>query len=308
MKYFIITVDTEGDNLWDYKAGEEINTRNAEYIPRFQKLCEKYGFKPVYLTNYEMANSTSFVNNAKEWLNSNSCEIGVHLHAWNNPPLVALDGPYTGNPYLIEYDDKTMQEKFDLLYNLIKTNFGIKPISHRAGRWAMDKRYFQLLKRYGIIVDCSYTPGVSWEGSKGVKQGGSDYTKEPKGIQWIEGILEVPATLRNFRNISNGSFKHRIKSLLLGEDVWLRPAMSSYNSMKKVLDKVSKEDNVDFVEFMLHSSELMPGGSPYFKTGNSVEEEYRVIDALFSYAIRKGFVGVTLKEYYKKHENTSNYI
>ena len=54
MKKFIITVDTEGDNLWGYKEGDTITTNNALYIPRFQELCENYGFKPVYLTNYEM--------------------------------------------------------------------------------------------------------------------------------------------------------------------------------------------------------------------------------------------------------------
>ena len=48
MKYFIITVDTEGDNLWNYKLGDEVSTKNADYIPRFQRLCEKYGFKPLH--------------------------------------------------------------------------------------------------------------------------------------------------------------------------------------------------------------------------------------------------------------------
>lgn len=41
MKHFIITVDTEGDNLWEYKKGTPIGTENAKYLPRFQSLCEK---------------------------------------------------------------------------------------------------------------------------------------------------------------------------------------------------------------------------------------------------------------------------
>lgn len=40
MKYFIITVDTEGDNLWEYVAGKEIGTENAKFLQRFQTLCE----------------------------------------------------------------------------------------------------------------------------------------------------------------------------------------------------------------------------------------------------------------------------
>lgn len=43
MKTFLITVDTEGDNLWQWKPGEKITTENSLFIPRFQELCEKYG-------------------------------------------------------------------------------------------------------------------------------------------------------------------------------------------------------------------------------------------------------------------------
>ena len=39
MKYFIITVDTEGDNLWAYKGGE-IGTKNAEYLAHLKKCVD----------------------------------------------------------------------------------------------------------------------------------------------------------------------------------------------------------------------------------------------------------------------------
>ncbi len=61
-KYFIITVDTEGDNLWNYIPGTEVETKNAEFIPTFQVICDKYNFKPVYLANFEMLNSPVFVD------------------------------------------------------------------------------------------------------------------------------------------------------------------------------------------------------------------------------------------------------
>ncbi len=50
---FLITIDTEGDNSW--QNHDRITTENTRFLPRFQALCEKYAFKPVYLTNYEMA-------------------------------------------------------------------------------------------------------------------------------------------------------------------------------------------------------------------------------------------------------------
>lgn len=303
MKYFIITVDTEGDNLWRYKEGEEIGVKNAEYIPRFQKLCEKYGFKPVYLTNFEMANSKVFVEEAKEWLAKGSCEIGVHLHAWNNPPLYDLKRTFHGNPYLIEYPDDVMKAKFKTIYDLIVENFGVKPVSHRAGRWAMDERYFHILKDFGIKVDCSYTPGVSWANTKGATIGGSDYSSETNQVSMVNDVMEVPASIRKFRSFQKGSTLHKLKTLLKGDNVWLRPATCSVSSMKTLLTKINRDENVDFAEFMLHSSELMPDGSPYFVTEKDIEQEFEAIENVFRYAHSLCFEGCTLAEYYqiKKH-------
>lgn len=299
MKHFIITVDTEGDNLWEYKKGTPIGTENAKYLPRFQSLCEKYGFKPVYLTNYEMASSDTFVTEAKKWLDKGNCEIGVHLHAWNNPPLIELPAKYDGNPYLIEYSDDVMRQKFDFIYNMITARFGIKPVSHRAGRWAMDDRYFRILEEYGILVDCSHTPSVDWSKSMGSTQGGSDYTNVPNQVHNIGKVLEVPPTLRFMHHALSGSFKHRIKTLVKGEPVWLRPALESYSAMKKVVDIVNKEPQTDYLEFMIHSAEMMPGGSPYFRTEDSIEKMYLEMESFFKYVSELGYKGCTLKEYYE---------
>ena len=297
-KYFIITVDTEGDNLWAYKKGDSIGVENAKYLPRFQTLCEKYGFKPVYLTNYEMANCEFFVEKATRWLDKENCEIGVHLHAWNNPPIISLEGRYDGNPYLIEYPDGVMESKFDTIYNKIVTNFGISPISHRAGRWAMDERYFRILEKYGIKVDCSHTPGIDWSNIKGRTIGGSNYSKVLNKANYIGKILEVPMTIIKSHKPSNGTFKHRLKTMVAGQNVWLRPASSNFSMMKECIDKVIGNSFVDYVEFMIHSSEVMPNGSPYFPTTDSIEKEYEIIREVFEYAKSKGFVGCTLKDYY----------
>ena len=55
MQHMIITIDTEGDNLWGWKEGETLTTENAAFVPRFQELCEAHGFIPTYMTTYEMA-------------------------------------------------------------------------------------------------------------------------------------------------------------------------------------------------------------------------------------------------------------
>src|SRR6184192_4441689 len=85
---FIITIDTEGDNLWSQPR--VITTHNARFLPRFQSLCERFGFRPVYLTNYEMAICDVFVEFGRDVIARRAGEIGMHLHAWNSPPLLPL--------------------------------------------------------------------------------------------------------------------------------------------------------------------------------------------------------------------------
>lgn len=301
-KYFIITVDTEGDNLWSYKDGDIVHTKNALYIPRFQELCEEFGFKPVYLANYEMLNSDDFVNYIKPKVDLGFCEIGIHVHAWNNPPFHELKRKYNGQPYLIEYPYDIMEEKFRITYNLIIEKFGKAPTSHRAGRWAMDERYFKLLNKYGITVDCSFTPGIDWSNTPGATIGGSNYSKSLVSCSLISNVLEVPVSVRKFRFFDNGSFKHILKSLLFGNIVWPRPVCQSLKSVIHLLKNLDKEKETDYIEYMMHSSEMMPAGSPYFKNDQSIEELYSNLRKTFMVVRDMGYKGITLNNYYEKHE------
>lgn len=301
-KNFIITIDTEGDNLWAYKQGCAITTQNSKYIPRFQNLCEKYKFKPVYLVNYEMLNDNVFVSYIRGKEQNGLCEIGLHLHAWNNPPIYELKGPYSGNPYLIEYPEEVMRAKFDYLYQLFCEKIGHPPVSHRAGRWAMDERYFKLLAEYGVKVDCSVTPHIDWSRTMGVSCGGSDYGDSIETPHAVNDVYEVPLTVLPSRRPLASSLRQNLSRILKGRQLQLRPATHSLKEMKYVLDALVRRKGLDYVEFMMHSSELMPGGSPYFADEESIEHMYADLEALFQYASIKGYKGVTLQEYYAAKE------
>ena len=47
---------------------------------------------------------------------------------------------------------------------------------------------------------------------------------------------------------------------------------------------------------MIHSSELMPGGSPTFKSEEDIEKLYHDLEIIFE-RISKGFEGATVSEY-----------
>jgi hypothetical protein len=311
MKYFIITIDTEGDNLWKHNQSEQILTENARYIPRFQTLCEKYNFKPVYLVNYEMACDDYLVNFLKKVLSENNCEIGIHLHAWNNPPYYELqkgkkDG---GLPYLFEYPRDIMLKKFTVLYKLLMERFNTEIVSHRSGRWAMNQDYFDILMEHDIKIDCSVTPHVSWELTKGftLDSKGSNFLSSPENQHIIKHssqnntILEIPVTIRNLRSFSLGSIKHprtffkNIRTFSSKKPIWLRPTGSNLKDMFTLVEHI-KNSNDDYLMFMLHSSELMPNGSPTFKTKNSIEHLYSDLGILFN-KVSRDFTGITLKDY-----------
>lgn len=303
MKKFLITIDTEGDNLWQWKDGDPIGTDNTKYLPRFQKLCDKYGFKPTWLTNYEMMMDDNYVQFVMEVVNEGRGEIGMHLHAWSTPPEYSLKAEKDNAPYLIEYPEHIMEEKICSMTNIIKEKTGVTPTSHRAGRWAMNETYFRLLKKYGYLYDCSATPHIDWRGNGGRTKDsqGSDYSKASEKPYRMQEILEIPVTIRNAHGIfgKNASFiKGKLKSVyhfIKGQNLWLRPNGHNLDEMLYLIDCVEKSSD-DYIMFMIHSSELMPGGSPTFKSEEDIEKLYHDLEIIFE-RISKGFEGATVSEY-----------
>lgn len=296
---FLITVDTEGDNLWAWKPGKEITTENTLYIPRFQELCEQYGFKPVYLTNYEMAMDDRWVSYAKQKAQEGKCEIGVHLHAWNTPPAYDLENRHGGNPYITEYPAEVMDQKVQTTLELLRERFGMEIITHRSGRWATNSTYFDILAKHGIKIDCSVTPQLDLSRISGYSRNcGNDYSKAPTEPHRIHPeILELPMSTRKIRHARLGSYKHRVKTLLMGDDMWLRPVKKSLEALLFLTDRIESEENAEYLQFMIHSSELMPGGSIYFKDAESVEKLYEIMQRYFAMISERGYIGQTMAQF-----------
>lgn len=310
---FIITIDAEGDDLW--ARPREITTRNAEYLPRFQALCERYRFKPVYLTNYEMAMSGAFVEFARDVVARGAGEIGMHLHAWNSPPLYSLTGnDFCYQPYLIEYPEPVMREKIGFMTRLLEERFGRRVASHRAGRWAFDGRYAAMLIEEGYRVDCSVTPGVDWRSSPGdpCGNGGADYTAFPERPYFLDprdisapgagALLEAPMTVRASGLHRRAPWMYRVPLLRRAANrmsrglSWLCPAESDLDAMLRAA-RGARADGAAHLEFMLHSSELMPGGSPSFRTRSAIERLYEDLEMLFG-ELSAWCSGATLKEFH----------
>lgn len=314
---FLITIDTEGDDAW--RAQGAVTTRNSAFLPRFQALCERHGLAPTWLTNHEMASDHAFVAFGRDVLARGTGEVGMHLHAWNSPPLVPLrDLPDGHQAYLIEYPDEVMAAKIDALTDLLRATFDTPIVTHRAGRWAFDERYARLLAEQGYRVDCSVTPHVSWRAKLGAPDGagGPDYTAFPEhpyrmaaddiGRPGGGPLLQAPMTivapgaadLRRHLTAVGGVLGRAFRRVLPPAH-WLRPTGANLHAMLAIVDRGRRERRAH-LEFMLHSSELMPGGSPTFPNAASIERLYAHLDAVFAAAREAGFVGCTLSAFEKR--------
>lgn len=313
-KPLIITIDTEGDNLWAMPS--KATTDNARYLPRFQELCEKYALKPVYLVNHEMATSSVFQEFARDCINRDKAEIGMHLHAWNSPPHYALtsdDAKF--QPYLFEYPEEIMRQKIEHLTKTLEDAFGCPIVSHRAGRWGFNTVYARILADNNYLVDCSVTPWYSWEDRPGSPEGsgGPDFSIFPEEPYFMDladisrpgnsELLEVPVSIvpkyhsahQAAGRMPGGPFRSFFLTRLQRRAAWLRPGKTSTDEM---ISLIANSAGKEHFELMLHSSELMPGGSPTFTLEKDIDDLYEGLERLF-FETTEHVRGMTLKEFYR---------
>ncbi|MBB3308080.1 hypothetical protein FHW71_004678 [Enterobacter sp. Sphag1F] len=244
----------------------------------------------------------------------------MHLHAWYSPPEYALtDDDWRYQPYLIEFPENILRDKVAYMTDLLESAFQQKMTSHRAGRWAFDEVYARALIDNGYLVDCSVTPRVDWRNSSGAPQGkgGTDYSLFPDHAYYLDindisragdsPLLELPMSIQ----YRYGAFTNQLKKVWndvrgkkRGPSVnWLRPVGGNVEQMKLVVEQTLSQGN-DYVEFMLHSSEFMPDGSPTFKNKADIERLYDDLEQLFSW-LQSRTQGMTLTEYALQKRNSA---
>ncbi len=319
---FLITIDTEADNQWARRTSVEV--RNIRYIPRFQELCDQYGFKPTYLTSYEMADSQEFIATVGPYQDQQRAEIGAHLHPWTTPPFDQLtENDAQHHPFPYEYPQETLARKLEALTDIIEQNTGKRPVTFRAGRYGFDGKVMKILENLGYIADCSVTPLVSWKKIMGNPKGrgGPDFTTAPAEPYFPDygdcnrkghsRLLEVPISIfflnwsgfnRLFRMVKRVA--HDPANIILRglyrmnyRPFWFRPHPDSQVEHFRQLYRTAQRTGVNYVEMMFHSSELMPGGSKNTRDEQAVEQLYRVFTEIFDFLKHEQVESQTLTEY-----------
>ena len=117
------------------------------------------------------------------------------------------------------------------------------------------------------------------------------------------GLLEIPVTIRHIRYLDKCKmtgfldFLREIKRWIFGRNQWLR--FFETNSLYGIRRMLKQSRNEEVLLFMIHSAELMPGGSPYFKDENDIEALFRGLEDMFKYVSEMNYKGITMRDFYK---------
>lgn len=320
----IVTVDTEADNQWT--LGSSLRVENARFWPRFQALCEEVGIQPVYLVTTEVVRDADALELLRVWGAAGRAEVGAHLHPWSTPPFVDAPGLRENDPahaFPCELPLDLLCQKVANLTGEIRRGVGGRPLSFRAGRFGIDAEVAGVLSEAGYRVDSSVTPGISWNAVHGgsVQSRGPDFVDAPchpyhPSRQDIcrEGespLWEIPLTivpmhpllrrwdwLRRWIGRRYAAFAGRAVGQLVPALVpqWLRPSPRSEERYLVRVWEAARSAGAAYAVLMVHSSELMPGGSPYWRTESDVNRLYGQLQALFFHLREGGGQACTLTE------------
>jgi hypothetical protein len=258
---------------------------NAGQLFKFQGLLDRLSVRPTYLVTYPFARNRRAVRILKSILQNGNCEIGAHLHPWCNPPF--LEDLDLRNTFPCNLTTALQLEKLKELGGAVEESFGVTPKSYRAGRFGFNGSTLPALERLGYLVDSSVCPLMRWapEGVNFISAEPNPYFPDYKDVTrpGRSSILEVPLSIGFVHpfghkigafvaSIINGGplLLKAVRKLPIFNMVWLRPAIHSLVEMI-ALSEVLIKRSVSCLNLMLHSSELLPGGSPYNKTQNDVD-------------------------------------
>lgn len=318
----IITIDTEEDN-WARYSTTDNPVENIERIIPLQRMFDRYGVKPTYLISYPVATNHRSVAILKSILEEGKCEIGMHCHPWNTPP-------FNRNAEIREYDtmlcnlpEEVIYTKLSSLYEAIRKNFAIIPVSFRAGRWGFNEAVARSLFRLGFHIDSSVTPFENWaiyQGPDFRHYEPSPFRFDPDNIalQSSSGaMLQVPVSIgflqRNFRlchritqHFEKWIYKRiHMKGILsrlgLVNKVWLSPEVATAGAMAKLAKRMMTM-KFSCLNMTFHSTSLTAGFSPFVQSNEQEATFFSSIAQFLEVTTNDGIESSTLAQFEDRYQ------
>jgi hypothetical protein len=307
---FVVTVDTEEE--WDWASGYPTGptrTENISRLPEFQAACERSGAAVTYFVNHAVLADPSSHRVILDLAARPRVEIGMHIHPWNTPPLQPVERVPVRDSFLHNLPADLARAKLDTVYATF-AECGLRPVSFRGGRYSSSPAIQQWLRDRGFVADSSVLPYSHW-----VDDGAPDYrARDPRPVR-LPGdppLWEIPLSL-GFTRRPFGFWRRALATAgspllrplrLVGllsrfgvvERAWLNfenPLGEAMLSLARALRRM----RLPYLCFTLHSSSLLPGGSPYAPDPAVVERLFSTLTrTLEQLAADKGLAPATVAE------------
>ena len=308
MTRILMGVDTEADDQWSLDGREHLTLRNVLELPKLQALCDRYGVRPTYLVTHEVARDRESRATLAALAGAGKCEIGAHHHPWTTPPAV------NDHLFPLNLSRDQFRDQLATLTKTVQEVTGERPVSYRSGRNGFAGWHVEILESEGYRVDSSVDPFFN-ERTKG----GPSFAGAPLVPYYVSGedpvraggsgLLEIPVSSALNRRLPPGlqrayadftpayTFRRALRLLGVVRPVWLRPSYSTREDMLWLADHLLKQE-IPVANIIFHSSELIPGGSPYNQTAEEVERFYRDLEALLEFLAERGLEGKTFREFH----------
>jgi hypothetical protein len=308
MTRILMGVDTEADDQWSLAGRKHLTLRNVLELPRLQTLCDRFGVRPTYLVTYEVACDGESRAVLRDLAKGGKCEIGSHHHPWTTPPAV------DDHLFPLNLTREQFRDQLAALTKAVEEVTGARPVSYRSGRNGFAGWHVGLLESEGYLVDSSVDPFFN-ERTKG----GPSFAGAPLKPYFVSNedpvrsgtsrLLEIPVTSALNRRLPQSlqrayadvtpayTFRRVLRLLGVVRPVWLRPSYSSKEDMLWLAEHLLKA-GLPVANIIFHSSELIPGGSPYNRTSGDVETFYENLETLLGFLAERGVEGRTFREFH----------
>ena len=321
---FVLSVDTEEE--WDWSTGfskEGYSVRNTQKIPKFHSFCHDLGIRPTYFIDYAIVADAASVQRFKGPFEKGECEIGAHLHPWVTPPVE--EEIHREHTHAINLPPDLVRRKIAVLTAKLRNEFGARPLSFRSGRWGMNGDLLRLLAEEGYQIESSVHPFYA--------DSSFSYYDAPDTPYWPDfknclrpgtqrDIFEIPVTSGfNRRNFRLCHSIHQRLSQAPWTTLHVIGALWHFHLLRKIPCSPELADAANLIalaracvhrghriiHMFLHSSSLLPGGSPYVQHEEGERELYRRITDVVEYLrIQSDIRFCTLteeKQYYLQEEH-----
>lgn len=294
----LVAIDTEGDNQWDLAARRHQTFANIHALERLHDFFSRHGVRPTYVVTYPVARDPTSAEVLRRLLSRGDCEIGAHHHAWETPPCDPAD--VERHPYALSLPLGQFDAQLEALTEAVADAVGVRPVSYRSGRFGFSAAHVSSLERCGYLIESSVAP-LFYEAHKQ----GPDFVDAPLAPYFLaydvatrpgtSQLLELPISAALNRRVpawlerwyGRAPRPYTTRRLLRLAGVahvrWLRPSYSSRAEMIALANDLVRRQ-VPLLNLLFHSSEAIPGASPYNRTEADLAAFFDRLSALLTHA------------------------